>query len=239
MKERIQKIMAQAGIASRRSAEKMILEGRVTINDVCIDELGARADPGKDEIRVDGRLIAVATEKVYLLLHKPRGYVTTLRDPENRPTVAHLLTGIAERVFPVGRLDYDTEGLLLMTNDGEFAQRLQHPRYQVTKTYRVKVEGRLSRAQMQALTDGVQLKDGPFRPLEAALEKTGAKSCWITLKLSGGKNRVIRRGFAAIGHPVIRLIRVAVSDLELGDLPPGACRHLTPREVSRLAGASK
>jgi len=239
MKERIQKIMAQAGIASRRAAEKMILEGRVTINDLRITELGARADPGQDDIRVDGRLIDVAIDKIYLLLHKPRGYVTTLNDPENRPTVAHLLTGIQERVFPVGRLDYDTEGLLLMTNDGEFAQRLQHPRYKVTKTYRVKVEGHLSNREMRALSDGVLLKDGIFKPLQTTLEKKSAKSCWVTLTLSEGKNRVIRRAFAAIGHPVIRLIRMALSDILLGDLKPGAYRHLTSKEVSRLMIASK
>jgi 23S rRNA pseudouridine2605 synthase len=239
MKERIQKIMAQAGIASRRAAEKMILEGRVTINDVRIDELGAKADPVQDDIRVDGRLITVVIDKIYLLLNKPRGYVTTLNDPENRPTVTHLLTGIQERVFPVGRLDYDTEGLLLMTNDGEFAQRLQHPRYQVTKTYRAKVEGHLSNREMRALSEGVLLKDGIFKPLQATLEKKSAKSCWVTLNLSEGKNRVIRRGFAAIGHPVIRLIRVSLSDLELGDLKPGAYRHLTRKEVSRLTIASR
>lgn len=239
MKERIQKIMARAGIASRRAAEKMILEGRVTINDVPIAELGTKADPGQDDIRVDGRLITVAIDKIYLLLNKPRGYVTTLKDPEGRPTVAHLLTGIQERVFPVGRLDYDTEGLLLMTNDGEFAQRLQHPRYQVTKTYRVKVEGHLSNPEIRALSDGVLLTDGIFKPLQATLEKKSAKSCWVMLILSEGRNRVIRRAFTAIGHPVIRLIRTAVSDLSLGDLKLGAYRYLTRKEVSRLIIASK
>jgi len=237
MKERIQKIMAQAGIASRRAAEKMILEGRVTINDVRIAELGAKADPGQDDIRVDGRLINVAIDKIYLLLNKPRGYVTTLNDPENRPTVAHLLTGIQERVFPVGRLDYDSEGLLLLTNDGEFAQRLQHPRYQVTKTYRVKVEGHLSNREIRALSEGVSLEDGFFKPLHAALERKNAKSCWVTLTLAEGRNRVIRRAFAVIGFPVIRLIRVALSDILLGDLKPGAYRHLTRKEVYRLAVA--
>ena len=239
MKERIQKIMAQAGIASRRAAEKMILEGRVTINDVRIAELGAKADPVQDDIRVDGRLIDVAIDKIYLLLNKPRGYVTTLNDPENRPTVAHLLTGIQERVFPVGRLDYDSEGLLLLTNDGEFAQRLQHPRYQVTKTYRVKVEGHLSNREIRALSEGVSLEDGFFKPLHAALERKNAKSCWVTLTLAEGRNRVIRRAFAVIGFPVIRLIRVALSDILLGDLKPGAYRHLTRKEVYRLAIAPK
>jgi 23S rRNA pseudouridine2605 synthase len=239
MKARIQKIIAQAGIASRRAAEKMILEGRVTINGLQITEMGAMADPEQDDIRVDGRLISVTTTKIYLLLNKPRGYVTTLDDPQERPIVTSLLPGIQERVFPVGRLDYDSEGLLLLTNDGAFAQRLQHPRYQVRKTYQVKVEGHLTNREMRALSEGVSLDDGLFKPITAALEKKSAKSCWIALTLAEGRNRVIRRAFAALGHPVVRLIRVSLSDLELGDLKPGAYRHLTRKEVFRLTVASK
>lgn len=239
MKTRIQKIIAQAGIASRRAAEKMVLDGRVQINGVRITEMGVRADPEQDDIRVDDRLISVVTSKIYLLLNKPRGYVTTLDDPQDRPIVTHLLTGIQERVFPVGRLDYDSEGLLLLTNDGEFAQRLQHPRYQVTRTYRVKVEGHLSNREIRALSEGVSLEDGFFKPLHAALERKNTKSCWVTLTLAEGRNRVIRRAFAIIGFPVIRLIRVALSDILLGDLKPGAYRHLTRKEVYRLAIASK
>jgi 23S rRNA pseudouridine2605 synthase len=239
MKMRIQKIIAQAGIASRRAAEKMVLDGRVTINGARITEMGVRADPEQDDIRVDGRLISVVTSKIYLLLNKPRGYVTTLDDPQDRPIVTHLLTGIEERVFTVGRLDYDSEGLLLLTNDGEFAQRLQHPRYQVTRTYRVKVEGHLTNREIRALSEGVSLEDGFFKPLHAALERKNAKNCWVTLTLAEGRNRVIRRAFAVIGFPVIRLIRVALSDILLGDLKPGAYRHLTRKEVYRLAIASK
>ena len=239
MKERIQKIIAQAGIASRRAAEKMVLDGRVTVNGTRIVEPGTKADPEQDDIRVDGCLISIAYSKIYLLLNKPRGYVTTLDDPEQRPIVTHLLSGIQERVFPVGRLDYDSEGLLLMTNDGEFAQRLQHPRYQVTKTYRVKVEGHLSNRDMRTLSEGISLEDGLFRPLKAALESKSAKSCWITLTLAEGRNRVIRRAFEVLGHPVVRLIRVALSDIALDDLKPGAYRFLTRKEVSRLMIASK
>lgn len=239
MKERIQKIIARAGIASRRAAEKMILEGRVAVNGAQITEMGAMADAERDDIRVDGHLIAVATVKIYLLLNKPRGYVTTLDDPQRRPIVTHLLTGIQERVFPVGRLDYDSEGLLLLTNDGEFAQRLQHPRYQTTKTYRVKVEGHLSGRTMRALSEGIVLEDGLFKPLAAVLERKSPKSCWIVLTLAEGRNRIIRRAFASIGHPVLRLIRVALSDILLGDLKPGDYRHLTGKEVSRLILASK
>jgi len=239
MKERIQKIIAQAGVASRRTAEKMVSEGRITINGERIAEPGAKADPERDEIRIDGRLIAVATSKVYLLLNKPRGYVTTLDDPQHRPIVTHLLSGIQERVFPVGRLDYDSEGLLLLTNDGAFAQRLQHPRYQVPKTYQVKVEGHLSGHEMRLLAEGIPLEDGLFKPLQATLERKSAKSCWVTLTLAEGRNRVIRRALATLGHPVVRLIRVGLSDLLLGDLKPGAYRHLTGKEVARLMNTSK
>jgi pseudouridine synthase len=239
MKERIQKIIARAGIASRRAAEKMVLEGRIAINGVQVTQMGVMADPERDDIRVDGHLISVETGKIYLLLNKPRGYVTTLDDPQGRPIVTDLLAGIQERVFPVGRLDYDSEGLLLLTNDGELAQRLQHPRYGTTKTYRVKAEGHLSRREMRALSEGVALEDGLFRPLSAALERKSPKSCWIVLTLAEGRNRVIRRAFAAIGHPVLRLVRVALSDVLLGDLKPGAYRHLTGKEVSRLIQVSK
>jgi 23S rRNA pseudouridine2605 synthase len=239
MKARIQKIIAQAGIASRRAAEKMILEGRVTINGLQVVEMGVTADPEHDDIRVDGRLISIATTKIYLLLNKPRGYVTTLDDPQDRPIVTDLLPGIQERVFPVGRLDYDSEGLLLLTNDGAFAQRLQHPRYQTRKTYRVKAEGHLTNRELRMLSEGVSLDDGLFKPITAVLEKKSAKSCWIVLTLTEGRNRVIRRALAALGHPVIRLIRVSLSDLTLDDLKPGAYRHLTRKEVFRLTNAPK
>jgi 23S rRNA pseudouridine2605 synthase len=217
----------------------MMRDGRVTVNGMRIAEPGAKADPEQDDIRVDGRLISVEGSKIYLLLNKPRGYVTTLDDPEQRPIVTHLLSGIQERLFPVGRLDYDSEGLLLMTNDGEFAQRLQHPRYQVTKTYRVKAEGHLSNRDIRTLSEGVSLEDGFFKPLHAVLESRSAKNCWVTLILAEGRNRVIRRAFTVLGHPVVRLIRVALADIALDDLKPGAYRYLTKKEVSRLLNVSK
>jgi 23S rRNA pseudouridine2605 synthase len=238
VKARIQKIIALAGIASRRAAEKLMLEGRVSVNGLPITEMGTMADPEQDDIRVDGRLISVTGAKVYLMLNKPRGYVTTLDDPQNRPIVTNLLPGIQERVFPVGRLDYDSEGLLLLTNDGAFAQRLQHPRYQVARTYRVKAEGHLSNREMRILSGGIPLDDGWFKPLKAELEKKNTKSCWVSLTLAEGRNRIIRRAFSALGHPVVRLIRVSLSDLVLGDLKPGDYRHLTRKEVFRLTTAS-
>ena len=151
MKERLQKIIAGAGISSRRAAEKMITEGRITVNNAVIRQLGAKADIEEDEIRLDGKLIFSETSKVYLILHKPKGYMTTLHDPQGRPVVSDLLIDVAERVFPVGRLDYDSEGLLLLTNDGNFSQRIQHPRFRIPKVYSVKIEGNLTNREMKSI----------------------------------------------------------------------------------------
>jgi 23S rRNA pseudouridine2605 synthase len=242
MEERLQKILSRAGVSSRRTAEKMIAEGRISVNRTVVVEPGTKADPGKDEIRLDGRLISLETERIYLMLHKPKGYVTTLSDPQGRPIVTDLLNGVAARVYPVGRLDYDSEGLLILSNDGEFAQRLQHPRYGIPKTYRVKVEGHLLKEELKALERGIDLPDGRFAPTEIQLEKTNPRSTWLTLTLTDGRNRVIRRAFDSLGHPVARLVRVAVADITLASLPEGAWRLLTSREVERLlllAGSRK
>lgn len=240
--ERLQKILSRAGIASRRAVEKMITEGRISVNGIVTTVLGHKADPQKDAIRVDGRLVCLETEKIYLVLHKPKGYVTTLSDPQGRPIVTDLLSGIAVRVYPVGRLDYDSEGLLILTNDGEFAQRLQHPRFGIPKTYRIKVEGRLAKGELKSLEKGIDLPDGKFLPAGMRIEKTNPGSTWVTLTLTDGRNRVIRRAFDAIGHSVTRLIRVAVADITLSPLGEGRWRTLTPGEVERLltlAGARK
>ncbi|MDP1990304.1 MAG: pseudouridine synthase [Syntrophales bacterium] len=242
MEERLQKILSRAGVSSRRAAEKMIAEGRISVNRTVVVEPGTKADSGKDEIRLDGRLISLETERIYLMLHKPKGYVTTLSDPQGRPIVTDLLNGVAARVYPVGRLDYDSEGLLILSNDGEFAQRLQHPRYGIPKTYRVKVEGHLLKGELKALENGIDLPDGRFAPAEVQLEKTNPRSTWLTLTLTDGRNRVIRRAFDSLGHPVARLVRVAVADITLASLPEGAWRLLTSREVERLlllAGSRK
>ncbi len=233
MEERLQKIIARAGIGSRRAAEKMIAEGRVSVNGVVVTELGVRADMERDEIRVDGKLILCDTTKVYFALNKPRGYMTTMNDPQERRIVTELLPDIAERVFPVGRLDYDSEGLLLLTNDGDFAQKLLHPRFMIPKTYRVKIEGRLTGSDIRALTeDGVVLEDGKFRAHDFRVERTnGMSSSWVAFTLGEGRNRVIRRAFDQLGHPVTRLIRIAVAGLTLGDLKPGMYRNLTKKEV--------
>jgi 23S rRNA pseudouridine2605 synthase len=234
MEERLQKILSKAGVSSRRAAEKMIAERRISVNRVVVTEPGVKADTERDEIRVDGRLISCEIERIYILLNKPRGYVTTLSDPQGRPIVTDLLTGVAERVFPVGRLDYDSEGLLILTNDGDFSQRLQHPRYRIPKTYRVKVEGQFLRGELQALEKGFDLPDGRFAPTDVRLEKTNKGSAWLILTITHGRNRLIRRAFESLGHDVVRLVRVAVADLDLGSVGEGAWRPLTPREVERL-----
>ncbi|MEW6335712.1 MAG: pseudouridine synthase [Thermodesulfobacteriota bacterium] len=239
---RLQKILSMAGISSRRAAEKMIAEGRLSVNGIVVTEPGTKADPETDQIRVDGRLISPETEKLYLMLHKPKGYVTTLSDPQGRPIVTDLLKGITVRVYPVGRLDYDSEGLLIMTNDGEFAQRLQHPRFGIPKTYRVKVAAALRKEEIRALEKGIDLPDGTFMPVGIELEKANPGSTWLSLTLTDGRNRVIRRAFESIGHRVTRLIRVALADLALAPLQEGAWRMLVQREVEgllALAGARK
>ena len=238
MEERLQKIISQAGIASRRAAEHLIAEGRVSLNGVVTTLPGVKADPEKDEIRVDGRLISCEIERVYLMLNKPQGYVTTLSDPQGRPIVTDLLIGLSERVFPVGRLDYDSEGLLLLTNDGDFSQRLQHPRYGIAKRYRVKLVGQILPVTVKALEKGITLPDGPFIPSDLQLEKTNRGSSWLSLTITDGRNRVIRRAFESLGHDIARLVRVAVADLTLGSLDQGAWRYLTHREVETLRTAS-
>ncbi len=236
--ERLQKIIAASGISSRRVAEKMIVEGRVTVNNAVVRRLGAKADISADEIRVDGKLILPEVSKIYLMLHKPRGCVTTLHDPEKRAVVTDLLSGISERIFPVGRLDYDSEGLLLLTNDGDFSQRVQHPRFRLRKTYMVKIEGNLTKSDVRALSEGIRLIDGIFKPENLQIERINKKSSWLTLTIAEGRNRVIRRGLDSLDHPVVRLIRTAIADISLGNMKAGAFRHLTKKEVQHLLSFS-
>ncbi len=234
MKERLQKIIAAAGVDSRRHAEKLIAAGRVSVNGIIVKELGTKADTAKDIIRVDGNLISLDRTMIYIALHKPAGYVTTLSDPQQRSTVADLVGDVPERVYPVGRLDYDSEGLLLLTNDGDFAQRMQHPRFQMPKVYRVKIQGRLSKEEIKQLGKGIKLADTTFKPENMQIEKFNDKSCWLQLTLREGKNRVIRRGFEAAGYRVARLVRKSVGAVELGTLQAGSWRYLTKKEISQL-----
>lgn len=233
MEERLQKILARAGVASRRKAEALILQGRIAVDGKVVTELGAKADPAAATITLDGRPVA-AEEKIYLLLNKPAGYVTTLSDPQGRPIVTDLLTGIRQRVFPVGRLDYDTEGALILTNDGQLAHFILHPGYEVNKTYFAVVKGSPSKDKIDRLREGIVL-DGrrtwPARVRVVAREK-GATTMEITIH--EGKKRQVRRMLAEIGHPVITLKRTAYGNLELGALPPGSYRRLTKKELKKV-----
>jgi 23S rRNA pseudouridine2605 synthase len=234
MEERIQKIMAAAGIASRRAAEEIILEGRVRVNGAVVTELGAKADPDNDHIKVDGKLINPKQPKTYLMLNKPAGCVTTMFDPEGRPTVTSLLKGVKTRVYPVGRLDYDTEGLLLLTNDGDFAFRVTHPSHELPKTYQVKIKGVLEDRQIENLEQGVFLKDGKTAPAKVKKLRKEETNSWVEITIHEGRKRQVRRMIDHTGHSVIKLKRVRVGNLGLGDLPLGSFRHLTPDEVKAL-----
>lgn len=230
---RLQKFLSRAGIFSRRKAEEMIRQGRVAINGVTVQRMGVKVKAG-DVVLVDGKPIAMDENYRYLVVYKPRGYVTTMKDPQGRPTVAELVAAFPERLYPVGRLDYDSEGLLLMTNDGDFALKVQHPRYQVRKIYRVKVKGLLSPEQVMKLARGVYLKDGFFKPEEVRIERALFRNTWLVIALREGRNRVIRRALKLLGIEVIRLIRVGIGNLALGNMKPGAYRELRKEEISEL-----
>jgi len=235
--ERLQKILSEAGITSRRKAEKLILQGRVSVNGRVVSELGTKAVLGKDEICVDGKAIKAETEKVVVALFKPRNCVTTLHDPQGRPTVAELVKSISVRVYPVGRLDFDAEGLLLMTNDGELAHRLQHPRYKVPKTYLVKIRGHPLEEALAQLQQGISLEDGITAPAELHVLEDDNKATWLSLTLREGRNHQVKRMCAAVGCPVLKLRRTQIGPIDLGNLRPGRSRRLNAREVRALREA--
>ena len=235
--ERLQKILSEAGITSRRKAEKLILQGRVSVNGRVVIELGTKAVLGKDEICLDGKAIKAETEKVVVALFKPRNCVTTLHDPQGRPTVADLVQSISLRLYPVGRLDFDAEGLLLMTNDGELAHRLQHPRYKVPKTYLVKIRGHPLEEALAQLQQGISLEDGITAPAELHVLEDDHKATWLSLTLREGRNHQVKRMCAAVGCPVLKLRRTQIGPIDLGNLRPGSSRRLNAREVRALRQA--
>ena len=230
--ERLQKILSQAGVTSRRKAEQLIVEGRVTVNGAAITELGSKADFERDHIKVDGKLLKKPKRHVYIALNKPKGVVTTVSDPEGRETVMHLLRGVKDRVFPVGRLDYHSEGLLLMTNDGEFAHRITAPASHVMKTYVVKANGPLTDVQEKAFRDGVSLHGRKTAPCEIKRIKEGTNP-WYEVKIAEGRQNQIRIMFKNFGRLVEKLRRVKIGFLEL-DVAPGRWRSLTPKEIERF-----
>ena len=231
--ERLQKLLAHAGVASRRRAEQLILEGRVTVNGAVVTELGTKADPERDHVKIDGKHIHAPERPVYVALNKPKNVVSTVSDPQGRPTVIDLLRGVKARVYPVGRLDYASEGLLLLTNDGEFAKRITAPATHVTKTYLVKTNGPLTQEQEAKFRAGVPL--GGKRTAPAGLKMIRqAGNPWYEVRLIEGRQNQIRLMFKHFGRLVEKLRRVKIGFLEMGALRPGEFRHLTPAEVARF-----
>ena len=234
MLERLQKIISAAGITSRRASEELILAGRVTVNGTVVTELGSKADPSSDTVAVDGKPLTIASKKLYILLYKPVGYLTTLDDPEGRPLVIDLLKEVGERVYPVGRLDYNTEGLLLLTSDGEWANQLMHPRNEVEKEYHVRVRGKVHKSQLDQLAGGVDIEGRKTAPARVCLIKEGEQNDWFSITIHEGRNRQVRRMCEAVSLSVVRLRRVRYGMLSMGALKPGEFRFLTEAEVDGL-----
>jgi len=233
--ERLQKLLSQAGVASRRASEQLMLEGRVAVNGEIVRELGTKADPAHDDIRVDGRRITMPQRHRYLLLNKPRGYVTTRSDPQRRPTVLDLLVGVREYVYPVGRLDFDTEGLLILTNDGDLAARLTHPRHGVARVYEARVLGVPDAHDLDRLSRGVTVEGQRMTAsVVRLLPSRGDRHATIHITIHEGRNRQVRNMLDAIGHPVDQLKRIAIGPIRDPRLKVGRWRDLTASEVDSL-----
>jgi 23S rRNA pseudouridine2605 synthase len=235
--ERLQKIIATAGVASRRKAEELITSGHVQVNGTTITQLGSKADAETDHIRVNGKLLQREQQRhVYLLLNKPKGYVTTMNDPEKRPTVMDLVRGVKGRVYPVGRLDYASEGLLLLTNDGELKRRLELPATGWLRRYRARVRGMVDAAKLSALANGIRIEGIDYGPIRAALDRQQGENAWLSFSLAEGKNREVRRVCEHFGWPVSRLIRLAYGPFQLGHLPRGGVEEVPPKVLREQLG---
>lgn len=236
--ERLQKLISRAGIASRREAEKIISEGRVTVDGKIISELGAKADPNLNEICVDGKILTFDTEKIYLLLNKPKNFLSTVKDDRSRRTVMDLVKEIPAKIYPVGRLDFDSEGLILLTNDGELTNALLHPKFKIEKTYRAKIFGNLTDEKIKKLRAGVELEDGLTAPAEVSVINLEKNSATVEITIHEGKNRQVRRMFAAVGCEVKSLKRIKFAGLTLQNVERGKFRRLTQDEVKKLYALS-
>lgn len=239
MKERLQKYLARCGVASRRKAEEYIAKGFVSVNGTRVTQMGVTIDPQLDKVTFKQKPVRPARQLIYIILNKPVGYITTTDDPERRDTVMDLIRGNEMRIFPVGRLDTDTEGLLLLTNDGELANRLAHPRYGVKKTYRVLVKGELQESIARKIEKGILLEDGITAPAKVKIDMFLGRETRVTLSIAEGKKRQIRRMFETVGHPVTRLVRVEYGPLHIGKLKPGEYRELTGEEITSLRKSNK
>ena len=239
-KERLQKIIATAGVCSRRKAEEMILLGQVTVNGAVVNTLGAKADPRTDIISVDGKVLDLEhSEKLYFLLNKPRGYITSTSDPQGRPTVMELMKGVPERIYPVGRLDFASEGLLILTNDGEIAHRLMHPSSGVRRLYAVKVKGSVTDEQIKLLRKGVHLSDGFVKPTRVGRGERLDNKEWIEIEVTEGKNLEIRRMLAVLDLTVDRLRRIRIGPLQIAQVPVGKYVRLSKRQVEEVLAKAK
>ncbi|MBW2467153.1 MAG: rRNA pseudouridine synthase [Deltaproteobacteria bacterium] len=234
MRERLQKVLAKAGIASRRRAEELIRQGKVRVDGLVVTEMGTRVDPETQKIECNGIPVTSEEKKVYILLHKPVGYLSTVDDPQGRPIVTDLLVGIKERIYPVGRLDLDTEGALLLTNDGELAQKILHPSHEVNKTYEAEVKGRPGKKKLAALSKGIMLDGNKTWPADTEIIKTVSRSTTVRITIHEGRKRQVRKMFDAIGHPVLKLKRIAYGQLELGSLEPGKYRFLSLDDLKSI-----
>jgi 23S rRNA pseudouridine2605 synthase len=231
---RLQKLLAQSGVASRRKCEELMLAGEVEVDGQVVTRLGTKVDPATAVVRVSGRRLPPVSAHVYLVLNKPRGVVSTMSDPEGRRTLSDFVADRSERLFHVGRLDTDTDGLILLTNDGDFAQRLAHPSYEVEKTYVAEVTGRVDRGTVRTLLDGVVLDDGPVEVRRARVISTTAARGIVELVVHEGRNRIVRRLLDQVGHPVQRLTRTAIGPVRIGALRTGSLRELSRDEVGSL-----
>lgn len=238
MVERLHKFLARAGVASRRSAEKMIEGGRVAVNERIIVEQGTKVDPRKDRVTVDGKRVELRESAAYYVLYKPPSVVTTMEDPQGRPTVVDYLRDVPRRLFPVGRLDYDAEGALLLTDDGSLAHRLAHPSFRVPRTYLAKVKGRPDDATIDRLRRGVRLEDGPVKPISVNLHARAEKNTWLAIVVAEGRPHLIKRLCEAVGHPVVRLFRPSYAGVSVEGLRPGQLRPLRAAEVNSLMAVS-
>jgi len=231
---RLQKFLAEAGLGSRRKCEEIIITGRVKVNDIVVNELGTKVDPEKDVVKVDDKIIK-KRDKVYIVLNKPEGYITSVKDQFNRPTVLDLLRGVKERVFPVGRLDYNTSGLLILTNDGDLSYKITHPKHKVVKTYIALIKGIPDEADLERFRKGLKIEeDFITSPAEIEILKTYKNSSLVRIKIHEGRNRQIRKMCAAIGHPVMKLTRESIGKITLGGLKKGDWRYLTDEEIEYL-----
>ena len=235
---RLQKLLAQSGVASRRRCEELMLEGEVEVDGEIVTRLGTKVDPRTAVIKVSGKRLPPISDHVYLVLNKPRGVVSTMSDPQGRPTLTDLVADRPERLFHVGRLDTDTEGLILLTNDGDFANRMAHPSYEVDKTYVAEVDGVVARATLKRLLDGVTLDDGPVQVTAAKVRSSHGDRSIVELVIHEGRNRIVRRLMDHVGHPVRRLTRTQIGPVRLAGLRSGTLRELDERELGTLLDAA-